>query len=67
MNNIEKTLNKGISIQIARRTLGIGRKQLYTLQEQSYIINNRYEVVNVTKNFNRKLYSSNEVKLNILT
>ena len=48
-------------MMIARRTLGIGRKQLYALKDkQDQITNNRDEVIKVVEEFYRKLYSSND-------
>ena len=46
-------------MKIERRTLGIGRKQLYALKD-GQIINNRDELIKVAEEFYRKLYSTND-------
>ena len=52
-------------MKLERRTLGIGRKQLYTLKdEHSQIAFNSNEIIKVVDKFYRKLYSSNDIQTN---
>ena len=52
MEIIEETLNKGTSMKIARRTLGIGMKPLHTLKnEYGQITNNKDRLVKVEEEF----------------
>ena len=61
MKIIEKTLNKGTSMETTRRTFDIGKKQLFALEdEQVQITNNRDEVIKVPGEFYRKLYNSDD-------
>ena len=58
---IEET-KKGTSMKLVRRTLGIGRKQLYVLKDEPGQIKfNRDEGIKVTEAFYRKLHSSNDL------
>ena len=53
-----KKLNKDTNMKIARRTLGIGIKHMYALNDgQGQIINSIDELIKVAEEFYTKLYS----------